>query len=136
VERIARLVDGEAMPPPERPALSNYPVSSDLLFYGFIAVLVMGGLLRALFGRLIASGITGFAAGVVTFILFNTVAAVIVAILAFLITLAKKLNGGGGSGWSSGGGSWSSSGSSGYSGGGGFSGGGGSSGGGGASGSW
>ena len=129
VDRIVKLVDGEAMPPPERPALSRDSDYPDLLFYGFVAVLVLGGVLRALFGRLLAAGIIGLAAGVVTFILYNVIAAVIIAILAFLITLANKFSSGGGSSWSSGGSSWSS-------GGGGFSGGGGSSGGGGASGSW
>lgn len=139
VDRIVRLVEGEKMPaarPVERRAPSGQPNYSDLLFYGFFAVLILGGVLRSLLGRLLGAGMTGAAAGVITFILFNVAAAVIVAILAFLITLVNKLEGGSGSGWSSGGGSWSSgsSWSSGDSGG--FSGGGGSSGGGGASGSW
>ncbi len=134
VDRITRLVDGEAMPAPKKAAQSGRHWDPDLLFYGFIAVMLLGGLLRAIFGRFLGSGIVGFAAGVVTYILFGVVAAVIVAIVAMLLNLFNQ--GGSGSGWSSGGGNWSSGGGSGSSGGGGFSGGGGSSGGGGASGSW
>ena len=130
LDRIVKLVDGEAMPPPQRPAPSSRADYSDLLFYGFIAVLVLGGLLRALFGRFLAAGTIGLAAGVVTFILYNVVAAVIIALIAFVITLLNRGGSRGASDWSSGGSSWSSSS------GGGFSGGGGSSGGGGASGSW
>jgi len=136
-DRIAKLVDGEAMPAPKRPALpGSSPESLDLIFYGLIAIVLVGGLLRALFGRLLGSGLVGVAAGVATYFLFGAITAAIVAFVAFLITLLNDLSSGRGSGWSSGGGSWSSSGGSGYSGGGGFSGGGGSSGGGGASGSW
>jgi uncharacterized protein len=134
VDRIARLVDGETMPAPKRAAQSGRHWDPDLLFYGFIAVMLLGGLLRAIFGRFLGSGIVGFAAGVVTYILFGVVAALIVAIVAMLLNLFNQ--GGSGRGWSSGGGNWSSGGGSRSSGGGGFSGGGGSSGGGGASGSW
>ena len=131
VVRITKLIDGEPMPAPQRPVSSSQPDYWNWMFYGFIAVMLIGGLLRSVFGRFLGSGIVGAAAGVVTYIVIGAVAAAIVAVVAFLLTLLNE--GGSGSGWSSGGGGWSSSGSSG---GGGFSGGGGSSGGGGASGSW
>ena len=131
VARITKLIDGEPMPAPQRPVSSSQPDYWNWMFYGFIAVMLIGGLLRSVFGRFLGSGIVGAAAGVVTYIVIGAVAAAIVAVVAFLLTLFNV--GGSGSGWSSGGGGWSSSGSSG---GGGFSGGGGSSGGGGASGSW
>ena len=133
VARITKLIDGEPMPmpAPKRPNSSSQPEYWDWLFYGFIAVVFIGGLLRSIFGRFLGAGIVGIAAGVVAFMLAGAVAAAIIAFVAFLLTLGNE--GGSGSGWSSGGGGWSSSGSSG---GGGFSGGGGSSGGGGASGSW
>jgi uncharacterized protein len=132
VARITKLVDGEPMPAPRRPVSSSQPDYWNWMFYGFIAVMLIGGALRSLFGRFIGSGIVGAAAGVVTYVLIGAMAAAIVAAVAFLLTLFNE--GGSGGGWSSSGGGWSSSG--GYSGGGGFSGGGGSSGGGGASGSW
>ncbi len=135
VARITKLIDGEPMPMPatKRSAASSssQPDYWNWMFYGFIAVVLIGGVLRSVFGRFLASGIVGAAAGVVAFMLIGAVAAAIVAVVAFLLTLGTE--GGSGSGWSSGGGGWSSSSSSG---GGGFSGGGGSSGGGGASGSW
>lgn len=132
--RITKLIDGETMPAPKRSAQPGQPWNLDLLFYGFIAVVLLGGLLRAIFGRFLGSGIVGIVAGVAAYILFGAVAAVIVAIVAILLNLFNEGGSGSSKGWSSGGGggsSWSSGGSSG-----GFSGGGGSSGGGGASGSW
>ncbi len=135
VARITKLVDGEAMPAPKRPALMSHPDYLSLLFYGLIAVMFIGGLLRAIFGRFLGAGIVGVAAGVVAYILVGAVAAAIIAIAAFLLNLFNEGGSGSSSGWSSSGGNWSSS-SSGSSSGGGFSGGGGSSGGGGASGSW
>ena len=135
VARITKLIDGEPMPmPTQKRAVSSTSSEPDYwnwMFYGFIAVMLIGGILRSVFGRFLGAGIVGIAAGVVAFILVGAVAGAIIAFVAFLITLFNE--GGSGSGWSSGGGGWSSSGSSG---GGSFSGGGGSSGGGGASGSW
>jgi len=135
VARIAKLIDGEPMPTPasRRPASSSQPDYWNYMFYGLVAVMFFGGLMRSIFGRFLGSGIVGAAAGVVAYALIGVVAAAIVAVVAFLLTL---LGAGYGSGWSSGGSGWSSGGSSGYSGGGGFSGGGGSFGGGGSSGSW
>jgi uncharacterized protein len=133
VERISRLIDGEAMPAPERAAPSSRPDSGNLLIAGFIAVMFVGGLLRRMLGRLAGSAITGLAAGAVAYFLFGVIAAVLVAVGALLITLMGGFGTGGT--WFPGGGGWSSGGG-GYSGGGGFGGGGGSSAGGGASGSW
>ena len=122
------------MPPPaQKPALS--PVSGwsgDLIFYGFFALLALAGMLKSLLGRLLGSGVTGIASGILLYLLAGMGFALIVGIIVFVISLLMDGTSRG-SGWSSGGGgsSWSSGG-----GGGGFSGGGGSSGGGGASGSW
>ncbi len=133
VTRITKLIDGEPMPAPARPSASNHPDYWNLIFYGFIAVMLVGGLLRSLFGRFLGSGIVGVAVGVVTYILVGAIAAAaIVAVIAFLLTLFNEGGAGHGSGWSSSGGSFSSGGSSGGS----FSGGGGSFSGGGSSGSW
>jgi uncharacterized protein len=141
-DRIARLIGGEIMPPPRQahPPEGNSRNFTDLLFYGFIATLILGGVLRAIFGRLLGSGIIGVAAGMVAYMLAGIAAAVIVAVVAFLVTLINYAGHGRGwssrGGWSPGGSSWSSGGGGFGGGGGGFGGGGGSSGGGGASGSW
>jgi uncharacterized protein len=98
---------------------------------------VGGGILRAVFGRFIGSGLVGaFAAGVVWLVVGSILISALVGLFLFITGLfgsasLRPRGGWGGGGWSSGGGSWGGS-----SGGGGFSGGGGSSGGGGASGSW
>ena len=134
-DRIVRLVAGEVLPAPkqvQRPASRADPMGQ--LFYGFIALVVGGGILRSIFGRLIGAGIAGIIAGAFAYFLIDLGAAVIAAIVVFVFTLIVEVQARSGGGWSSGGGSWSSGGG-GFSGGG-FSGGGGSSGGGGASGRW
>ncbi len=141
VDRVARLVAGETMPPPARPAAQPDRQSSksgwigDALLYGFFAVLVVANLLQSLMGRLLGSTVAGSVAGIIAFVLAGLGAALVAGLVVFVISLF--LGASRGSGWSTGGGNWSSgsgSWSSGSSGG--FSGGGGSSGGGGASGSW
>jgi uncharacterized protein len=131
VERIAAVIDGEALPAPAQQkssaSSSNFnPFNPFLLF----AVFIVGGILRSTLGRLFGSFTTGGIVGaLVWFIVGSLAASVIVGVIAFVITMF------GGMTSSFGGGGGSYSGSSGSSGGG-FSGGGGSFGGGGASGSW
>jgi len=146
VDRIVRLVAGEVLPAPRQanPRASRVGPSIDhvsQLFFGFIALMVVGGIFRSIFGRLIGAAINGVAMGVLAYyFLIGLEAALIAAVVVFLFTLIAEFKGTSRGGWSSGGGSWSSGGGGGFSGGGfsggGFSGGGGSSGGGGASGSW
>jgi len=142
VDRIMRIVEGEKLPPP---IAHTHPKAEGFdpgwIIPLFILVLIGGGILRALFGRFLGSGIIGTLAGVAGWaILGSLIAALGIGFIVFVFGLAggASLGGGrrgwGGGGWSSGGfggGSWGGGG-----GGGGFSGGGGSSGGGGASGSW
>jgi len=136
VGAMIQVIDGEPLPaPPEKraPATKGWGGFDleNLLFIGFIGIFVVGGILRALFGRVGGSGIVAFVLGIIVWALIGSfIVAVIVAILAFMLGLfgVSGLGGGG-----RGGGGWSSSGSSS---GGGFSGGGGSFGGGGSSGSW
>lgn len=134
-DRIARLVEGEPMPPPKRTAAPGSGWSTETLFIGFIILAMASQLLHSLLGRFLGAGVAGVAAGIVGYVLAGLAAAVIVGLIAFVISLFIGATGRRGSGWSSGG-NWSSGGGSWSSGGGGFSGGGGSSGGGGASGSW
>ena len=127
--RMARAIEGEPLPPPSArdPAWSGL---GDYLPAIFIGVLVVGSLLRALFGRLAGAGLAGGITGAVAMLLIGSVlAAAVVAVVVFVFVLATDGRHGGGSriGGSGGGG---------FGGGGGFSGGGGSFGGGGASGKW
>ena len=135
VDRILRTIEGEPLPPPKRRSTQGPGIDLELLLiFGFILVFVIGGMLRAIFGRFLGSGIIGVVAGFVGFVFIGATIAIIIGVVAFIISLfggtcygRRGWGGGWGGGYS--GGSWSS-------GGGGFSGGGGSSGGGGAGGSW
>jgi uncharacterized protein len=134
-DRILRTIEGEPLPPPRPQAQSGRDGDwFQLLVIGFVIVMVAGGLLRAIFGRFLGSGIIGLGAGFLGFALIGTLAAFIIGVVAFFLSLAGGALPGRGSGWSAGRG-WGSGGGFG-SGGGGFSGGGGGFSGGGASGSW
>jgi uncharacterized protein len=132
VSRLIRLIDGEPLPPPQ--ARDNaWGGLGNLLPFLFIAVVVGGGVLRALFGRLIGAGIAGGVVGVVAWIILSSLGvAFVAALIVFLFVLMAGMRigpmgyGGLGGGGFGGGGL----------GGGGFSGGGGGFGGGGASGRW
>lgn len=134
---MIKVIGGEPLPEPRRASTATADDEFDLeamLPIGFILIFVVGGILRAIFGRFLGAGIVGGVAGVLASLLFSSLfIAVIAGLVAFVFSLFAGIGGGGGGGrgWSSGGSSWG-----GGSGGGGFSGGGGSFGGGGASGSW
>jgi uncharacterized protein len=148
VNRMIRVIDGEQLPAPEPPhwqgpgSFSIDPLNPFLI----IPVLLLGGLMRSMLGRLIGSAATGGLVSLVAWYLFGSlVVAVLAGVIAAVFVMfsggitsaapGRRGTGGGWSGGGYGGGSsdWSSSGSSDS---GGFSGGGGSFGGGGASGSW
>jgi uncharacterized protein len=132
-DRMMRLIEGEKLPPPHAQQ-APFRFDSNFLFFAFIAVLFLGGILRAIFGRAAAATVVGGIFGVAAWIIVGSLLiGAIAALFAFIFTLIA----GGNSGWSSGGGGWSSGGG-GFSsgGGGGFSGGGGGTAGGGAGGSW
>ena len=138
LETMLRVVGGESLPEPEqqRDAKNSDDGLDTLLLVGFVLVFVVGGIVRAIFGRFLAAGIIGGVVGIVASLLLSSMLiAIVVGVIAFLVSLFNGMGGGGGRG---GGGGWSSGASSwgGSSGGGGFSGGGGSFGGGGASGDW
>jgi uncharacterized protein len=132
VGHMIKLIDGETLPPPKVQSRPDGGMSIDhLLVIGFILVFVVGGILRAIFGRFLGAGIVGGIAGFIAWSMLGALTiGVIVAIVAFIISLLGGGRGGGFGGFSGGG-----FGGGGYSGGG-FGGGGGSSGGGGASGDW
>jgi uncharacterized protein len=143
VDRIMRTVEGEPLPPPRAGGRLGARAFQhlDWLIPAIIVLYIGGGILRAVFGRFIGSGLAGaLGAGALWLVFGSMVISVIAGLFLFITGLFGSASlrprggwggGWGGGGWSSGGGSWGGS-----SGGGGFSGGGGSSGGGGASGSW
>ena len=143
VERLIKVVEGEPLPEPKAKPRSTGGGFEDiefLLVIGFVMVFVVGSFLRAWLGRFGGSALVGGATGVLAWIIAGAaIAGIVVAIIAFIMSLfggvpSRRGYGSSGSTWGSGG--WSSGGWSGGSSGGGFSGGGGDFGGGGASSDW
>jgi uncharacterized protein len=141
VDRVVAVIDGEKLPAPVQRQQSN---SGSLNFdplnpFFIIPVLLFGGLIRSLLGRLIGSVASGGLVALIAWYFFaSLLAAVLAGVIATIFVMfsdsfTSSAPGRRGNGWSGGGGSFSGSSSSD---GGGFSGGGGSFGGGGASGSW
>ncbi|MGB3507078.1 MAG: YgcG family protein, partial [Xanthobacteraceae bacterium] len=127
VDRIIGVIDGEPLPEPKRQQ-QGANIFDSLESVGpvaFFAVLVFGGIFRAMFGRLLGAAVTGGLVGLVIWFLAGALAvAAIIGAIAFVFTLVGDSvvsSGGGRGGWSGGGGGGWSGGSSG----GGFSGGGG-----------
>ncbi len=145
LDQMMKLVEGEALPPPEHAWQSGRHGAGSALFPELLfAVLVGSVVLRGIFGRTLGSALTGAGAGLLVYLAgFALAFAGVAAVGAFLLTLLMGAAGGG-SGWSSGprgglGGGWGGLGGGfggGGLGGGGFGGGGGGFGGGGASGGW
>lgn len=137
VDALRKVIAGEALPAPRQSRSGDVPGNLEsALPILFGLVFVVGGVLRAIFGRLIASGIIG---GVAAFIAWWLVASLLVAgvvgVLALVVSLlADGRHGGIGGNGGIGGGGFSRRGGGGF--GGGWSGGGGGFGGGGASGKW
>jgi uncharacterized protein len=139
VARLIRLIDGEPLPPPQARD-NSWSGIFDYAPFIIIAAFVGGGMLRALFGRLIGGSVAGGVTGLILwFVAGSALMALIAGIIVFVLVMAagvqlgsSRYGGWPGGGYGGGyGGGWSSGG-----GGGGFSGGGGGFGGGGASGSW
>lgn len=128
VDNLAKLIEGEPLPEPQPQQNRGADDVGNTLFSLIAVTVVLGGLMRALFGQLLGATIVSTIIGTAAWILFGSLIFTIIAvILVFIITLAT---GGHGGGYGSGGMR------SGGFGGGGFGGGGGSFGGGGASGRW
>lgn len=135
VEAIARVVQGEALPPPpqrEAGAAAEDPLGN-LLGIGFVIFLLGNLTLRQLIGRLPSGLVVGtLVGGLAWLILASLPAAVVIGLIVFVLSLAfvsHDLRRSGGFGGGTPGGYWGGGGSSWGGGGGGF-------GGGGASGSW
>ena len=126
---MIKVVDGEPLPPPKRASASGKFDIETLLFIAFGLVVVVGGALRAMLGRLPAALLMGGSLAVLTWLVVaSTVAALLFGAMAFVFVLLGGGGRGGGFG-GYGGGHGGGYGGGGYGGGGGF-------GGGGASGRW
>lgn len=140
VEKIINVLQGEALPPPQKKRVAvqsgNY---ENFFMIALAAAFVVGPLLRSLLGRFMGAtataGVTGAAAWwIAGGMLFPIVIGIIVFVIVLMLGASGILGRGGGfGGWSGGGIGGGGGGSSGD---GGFSGGGGSFDGGGASGDW
>lgn len=142
VAQMEKLIEGEALPPPatsdSQPGRGEGNLEH-LIVIGLMLAVVGGTVLRAMFGRLVGSGMSGGLVGAAGWFVTNSMlVAGLGGLIAFLFVLAlssgagrRAGNGGSwGGGWSGdSGGSWSGGSDS-------FSGGGGGFGGGGASGDW
>jgi uncharacterized protein len=146
VDQMISVVNGEPLPAPDR-KWEHHGSLGNLLPLLLVVVFVAGGVLRAFFGRLLGSVITGTLAGGIAWLLSHFLpiglGAGIVAFLFAMLAGSSSRAWSAGSGWGGGfggglGGGFGGGGGGGFSGGGGggFSGGGGGGGGGGASGGW
>ncbi|MGV8933429.1 MAG: TPM domain-containing protein [Gallionellaceae bacterium] len=129
ITRIINVLQGEALPPPQKHQTNDMPAESYLPLL-LIGALIGGVILRSLLGPLPGALVNGGLIGIASIVFGSGLFfAVIFGIMAFVFAL---LRGGGGGGFGGGFGGGGNSGG----GGGGFSGGGGGFGGGGASGGW
>jgi len=129
LDKLIGLINGEALPAPRQQGANSAQWENmlPLLLFGG---LIVGAILRGIFGNFLGGALNGGLIGTAAWILGGgLIIALVLAFIAFIVTMSGGLgvlNGYGGGGFRGGGGS----------GGGGFSGGGGGFGGGGASGSW
>jgi uncharacterized protein len=143
--QIMKVVDGEALPPPDRKWRRPADRLAGLLPALFFGVLIGGAVLRAILGRTLGALVTGGLAGGVVWLVsqivgFAIIAAVVAGLVSLFAGIASSVRGGRRGGWGGGMGGLGGLGGGGFGGGGfgggGFRGGGGSFGGGGASGRW
>jgi len=127
VEQIIRLISGEQLPAPVQSKPSGGKLW-DMLYVVFIGAFVVGGILRAIFGKFVGGVLNGGIIGMLIWIFGGgLIVAIVLAIIAFFLTFAGASGlgyvGGLGGGGYGGSGGWSGGGGGGF-------------GGGGASGSW
>lgn len=138
VDQIIRVANGEPLPAPaDRPVQGTVGIVQYLPVI-FILALIVGGVLRAMLGRLPGALVTGAAVAVIAWLFVGVITSSLIAgVIALLFTLVSGGMGGGGygrRGYGMAGIGAGALGGGGFSAGGGFSGGGGGFGGGGASG--
>jgi uncharacterized protein len=139
VDKIASVIDGEALPPPAKKKQATKSIDGgEFLVLGIFAAIFVAPVLRSMFGRFLGATATGGVTGAAAwFLLGGMVFPILIGVIVFIIALFAGLlnfSSGRGGGWSGGigGGGWSGGSGGSDS----FSGGGGSFDGGGASGDW
>ena len=117
VDRILRVVDGEKLPAPEPPHWQPTTRAFDpgLLFNPFliIPVLLFGGAIRAMLGRLLGSGMAGGLVALIAWFFFGSIAAAFLSgiVASILVMFSDSITSSSPGGrWSGGSGSSSSSG--------------------------
>lgn len=138
VNAIIKVIEGEALPPPDSQSSgTDLDSFGDMLGIGFFIFLMSNAILQQFLGRLPSSLVVGgLLGGLAWLMLLSLGAAAVVGLMAFIFSLLFGSNMTGhssGAGWGGGSGSWGGSSGGGSSD---FGGGGGSFGGGGASGDW
>lgn len=129
IQRTIQVIEGEALPPPaaRKNARNGASFFEDALPVAMLFIFVVGGVLRAIFGRFLGGVVAGGVSFLGAWLLLGSfLTALIIALVVLLITVSGSGRGG----------PFIGGGSGGFGGGGGFSGGGGGFGGGGASGRW
>ena len=126
VDRILAVIDGEPLPAKAaKKSVGNLGGNLESLFIvGFILVVVIGGVLRSIVGKVPAATLVGGAAGVIAWLIVGAMfAGLAVAAIAFVFTLASGcmpmggrrggIGGFPGGGWGGGGGGFGGGGASG-----------------------
>ncbi len=87
--QIMRLILGESLPPPARPASEDaHPDLETIAPILLILSIVVGRILRGVFGRMLGAGVTAGVAGVITWFLSGALAfALLGALFVFVFTL-------------------------------------------------
>ena len=122
VEQIVKLISGEQLPAPAQ-SQPNGGKLWDMLYVVFIGAFVVGGILRAIFGKFLGGVLNGGLIGMlVWFFGGGLIVAIVLSIIAFFLTFAGASGlghmGGLGGGGYGGSGGWSGGGGGGFGGGG------------------
>jgi len=123
LEQLMRLISGENLPEPAH-SKPNDGKLWDMMYLLFIGAVVVGGILRAIFGNFLGGVLNGgFIGMLVWFFGGGLIVALVLGIIAFMFTFAGSsglghVGGLGGGGYSGGSGGWSGGGGGGFGGGG------------------
>lgn len=128
VDSIMKVIDGETLPAADQPRQADDGAGlRELLPLALVAVVVLGGVMRALLGRVAGAAVTGGMIGVAAWLLAGVAAIGLIAgVIAFFFTLVggarivgmylghgHGYGGGGGGGWGGRGGRFGGGGASG-----------------------
>jgi uncharacterized protein len=109
VDQLIRLAEGETLPPPKAATDRGRSPPDGVFNYlipAIVFVVIAGGVLKAMLGRLPGSVATGAGLGLIAWLLFGLTVAAVVAVIGFVLAFVNTGMGRGGR-WSSGGsGSW------------------------------